>query len=259
MQGGDQVVVLFAGFIVQQGFAGRALFQHFLRDPHSLRVRIRAGRLAVQHSHLQCGQRCPGISVGKAGDQRQHAVFYLDRLFSEAPGIVQRALQQGQHILFGESLQHEHLAAGQKRPVHLERRVFGRCADQDDGALFHERQESVLLRLIEAVDLVDEQDGLFPKAAALVRLFHHFLDLLDAAGDGGEIDEARFRMVRDDPCQRRLAYARRTPEDHGRHCVLLDDAAQHSALPEQMLLPYDLVDRLGTHAGRERLRHIVFE
>ena len=77
--------------------------------------------------------------------------------------------------------------------------------------------------------------------------------------DGGDIDEARFRMVRDDPCQRRLAYARRTPEDHGRHRVLLDDAAQHSALPEQMLLSYDLVDRLGAQPGGQRLRHIVFE
>ena len=56
-------------------------------------------------------------------------------------------------------LQHEDLRARQQRRVDLERRVLGGRADQHDVAGLDARQEGVLLRLVEAVDLVDEDDG----------------------------------------------------------------------------------------------------
>ncbi len=48
-------------------------------------------------------------------------------------------------------------ARDSKRRVEFERRVFGGRADQHDGAVFHHRQEGILLRAIEAMHLVDEQ------------------------------------------------------------------------------------------------------
>jgi hypothetical protein len=60
--------------------------------------------------------------------------------------------------LLRQRLQHEHLRAREQRRVHLERRVLGGGADQHDVAGLDARQERVLLRLVEAVDLVDEDD-----------------------------------------------------------------------------------------------------
>ena len=57
-----------------------------------------------------------------------------------------------------QRLQHVDRRARQQRAVHLERRILGRRADERDEPLLDVRQERVLLRLVEAMDLVDEQD-----------------------------------------------------------------------------------------------------
>ncbi len=41
--------------------------------------------------------------------------------------------------------------------------ILGRCADERDEALLDERQKRILLRLVEAVDLVHEQDRMTPR------------------------------------------------------------------------------------------------
>lgn len=43
--------------------------------------------------------------------------------------------------------------------IHGERGIFGRGAHEDDEALFDERQEKILLRLVEAMDFVEKEDG----------------------------------------------------------------------------------------------------
>ena len=80
--------------------------------------------------------------------------------------------------------------AREQRRVHLERRVLRRRADQDDRAGLDVRQERVLLRLVEAVDLVDEEHR--PPAALAARCVGRgddLADLLDAGRDGAEGDE----------------------------------------------------------------------
>jgi hypothetical protein len=57
-----------------------------------------------------------------------------------------------------ERLEAEHARAREQRRVHRERRVLRRRADERDRAVLDVRQERVLLRLVEAVDLVDEED-----------------------------------------------------------------------------------------------------
>ena len=71
-----------------------------------------------------------------------------------------RRLRAGRDLLhcrIVQPSQHEHLAAGQQGPIQLEGRVLSRRAHEDDRAVFHIGQEPILLRAIESMDLVDEQ------------------------------------------------------------------------------------------------------
>ena len=102
------------------------------------------------------------------------------------------------------------------------------------------------------MDLVHEHDRALAEAAVVLRLLHDLLDLLDAAGDGGKVDERRPGLVRDDARERGLAHAGRPPEDHGGDLVVLDQAAQHLARPEQMGLADKFRKRLWAQPRRER-------
>ncbi len=70
--------------------------------------------------------------------------------------------------------QHQHLGAGQQRAVQFKRRILGGGAHQHHGAVFHHRQEAVLLAAVEAVDFVDEQQCALPdprRARAASKVF----------------------------------------------------------------------------------------
>ena len=167
--------------------------------------------------------------------------------------VVERAPQDRHDRLDRQRLQDVDLRARQQRRVDLERRVLGRRADQDDVAGLDAGQEGVLLRLVEAVDLVDEQDRAAARAAArLFRFRHDLADLLDARQHGAERDEVRARRAGDHPRQRRLAGARRAPQDDRSQPVVLDRLAQRPSRPEQRLLADDLVEGARTHPLGER-------
>jgi hypothetical protein len=69
------------------------------------------------------------------------------------------AAEQAAQHLGRERLQHEHAGAAEKCADDLEGRVLGGGADEGDGAGLDVGQECVLLRLVEAVYLVAEEDG----------------------------------------------------------------------------------------------------
>ena len=115
------------------------------------------------------------------------------------------------------------------------------------------RQERVLLRLVEAVDLVDEDDRApAGRSRGSLGVGHHVLDLLDAGEHGAERHEPRLRRVGDDARERRLAGARRSPEDDRLQQVALDGLAQRPARREQILLADELVERARPHPLGER-------
>ena len=64
-----------------------------------------------------------------------------------------------------QATEHQHLTAGQQRAVQGKGRVFGGGTDQGDGAVLHNGQEAVLLRAIEAVNLIHEQQRTLPGSA----------------------------------------------------------------------------------------------
>ncbi len=90
-------------------------------------------------------------------------------------------MQDRLDLLGRERREHKHLGPRQQRGVHLERRVLRRRADEDDIAGFDAWEERVLLGFVEAVNLIDEQNG--PAREASPRrlgLGHDVTDLLDA-------------------------------------------------------------------------------
>ena len=161
-------------------------------------------------------------------------------------------MQQRQHILLRQRVQHKHAAARQQSAVDLEGRVFGRRADENDAPLLDVRQKSVLLRLIEAVDFVHEHNCADAEMPVAFRLLHHLPDFLDAAGDGGEGDEVALGLAGDNLRERGFPHARRPPENHRGHQIALNHAAQNLSLAEQMLLSGKFIEVLRAKALRQR-------
>ena len=189
----------------------------------------------------------------------QSVVGYRNLFAAEALRTCYRAAEQLEYIVLRKRLEHEDLAPREQSPVDLERGVLGRRPDKDDAPLFDEGQESILLRLVEAVYLVDEKDRLFAVNAVLVGALHHLADLLDPAGDGGKVDERGVCAVRYDVGESGLPYSGRAPEDHRGDHVAFDDAAQYLTRTDQMLLSDDLVECLRAQARGKRLGHVAAE
>ena len=111
----------------------------------------------------------------------------------------------------------------------------------------------VLLRLVEAVDLVEEEDRPLPvPAQAVAGVLDHAADVVDARRDGGQLLEGRAGGLRDDPGERGLADARRAVEDQRAQPVVLDRPAQGRAGAEHVLLADELVERARPKPLRER-------
>ena len=156
-------------------------------------------------------------------------------------------------LLVGQRLELDDLAAGEQGRVDLEIGVLGRGADQRQQPVLDRGQQRVLLRLVEAVDLVEEEDRPLPVAAEPVaRPLHDAAHVVDPGGDGRELLEGGTRLDRDDPGQRRLADSGRPVEDERAQAVLLDRAAERRPLPEDVLLADQLVERARPQPLRER-------
>ena len=160
------------------------------------------------------------------------------------------ALDEGRDVIRGQRPQDVYARAGQQRRVDLEGRVLGGCADERNRAPFHVRQESVLLRLVEPMNLVDEQHG--SAVGKRLGLGDRLPDLAYAGQHGGKASPLGTGGVREQPRQRGLAGARRTPQDHRVDNPVLGKLAQGPSLVEQMILPDEVAQRTRTHTIRQR-------
>src|ERR1035441_3749881 len=139
----DQVVVLFARFVVEQHLA----LDGVLHGRFGKFVRRRSGYGGFQR--VVGGAR---IAAGVDGDLLQQGGRRGDFQFAQtAFAIGQSALQQLHDLLGRERAQRIHTRARQQRRNHFERRVLRSGADQDDIAALDIREKCVLLRLVEAV------------------------------------------------------------------------------------------------------------
>ena len=129
------------------------------------------------------------------------------------------------------------LGAREQRRVDLEVGVLGRRADQRQQPLLDRGQQRVLLGLVEAVDLVEEEDRRPARRAALLGPRDHLADLGAAGVDRRELLEGAARPGGDDPRQRRLAGAGRAVEDGAVRLAGLDRDPQRRARAEQVPWP----------------------
>ena len=151
-----------------------------------------------------------------------------------------------------ERLQHKHTAARQQRSRQLEARVLGRRPDQRDDAVLDPRQKCVLLRLVEAVDLVAEQDRPLPLILEpLLRLLDDLADATHALRDRREGLEVPVGIVRDDPGEGGFAGAGRAPEDARPDVATPNQIAEGFARAEEMLLTEKLLQCLRPHPRGE--------
>ena len=121
--------------------------------------------------------------------------------------------------------------------------VFGGGADEGDGAVFDVGEDGVLLGFVEAVDLVDEEDGALGTPGA--GLGHDAAEVGDAGGDGGELLEAGVGAAGDDAGEGGLAGAGRAPEDDRGQLAGLDEAAEELAGADEVLLADVVVEVRG--------------
>src|SRR5665648_386774 len=120
------------------------------------------------------------------------------------------------------------------------------------------RQESILLRTVETVDLVDEQERAAPLLPPRLGLLEHLAQVRHARLDGRQLLEMKIGDFGEEPRHGGLAGARRTPEDHRTEASDPHHAAQH-AVAEKMILADHLVEGLRAQAVRERTWRAIGE
>ena len=124
-----------------------------------------------------------------------------------------------------------------------------------DEALLHRRQQRVLLRLVEAVDLVEEEDrALAARRAAVLGALDHVAHLGAAGVDGRRLLERRARVHGEQAGERGLAGAGRPVQDHRvRAGPPRSRCAAPSPRPSRCSCPTNSPSDARPHAHRERL------
>src|SRR6202142_559942 len=240
----NQVEVLLAGLVVEQHLALDRILHRLVRK---LLV------LGRRHRRLERVVGGARIAVGEDGNLLEQLVRGANLQVAEAVlAVVQRPPQQGHDLGHCEPAQRVHLGARQQRRDDFEGRILGGGADEGDVAALDIGQEGVLLRLVEAVDLVDEQQRAAPELAVALGLGHDGLDFLDAAEHGAEGDEIGPRDAGDEAGQRGLADAGRSPQNDRAELAAFDLRAQRLRRAEDVLLAAEVLKAIRAHALGER-------
>ena len=101
-------------------------------------------------------------------------------------------------------------------------------------------RKRILLRAVEAVDLVDEQQRALAGLAARAGRVEHLLQVGDAGEDRRDLLEFELGLVGEQARHRGLAGAGRPPEDQRAERARLQHAGQRAVGAEQMILADDL-------------------
>ena len=233
-EGGHDVVVLVAGPVVEEV----ALLHGALDMVEADR------RLAGQRGRrLEPVEGNPGVAACDF-EQRVHRVA-VDRGVQLGQASLHHLLQ----LLALQRLQAEDAAARKERRDDLERGVFGGGADQGDRPILDVGQDRVLLCLVEAVDLVDEEHGAQTRPPVDLGFGHHLAQVGHARGHGGHGHHPGAGLGGQQAGQRRLAAPRRSPQhDAGQvaRAGQLPEDVHHLSLADQV------VELPGPHPGRER-------
>src|SRR2546423_11624967 len=98
-----------------------------------------------------------------------------------------------------ERLKSKNLRTGHQRAIYIKERIVGRRADEEESPRLDIGQENVLLRLVEMLDLINEQDRLLPGCAEAIRgRGNDTAHLGDIAFHAADPDEFCVRLLRND-------------------------------------------------------------
>jgi len=237
-----QVAVL----VVPQRAMLERLRDHLLRDHVAIDARGSAG--------LERRQRAPRVAAAEHANPRLRIGFDGEFAHAESAfSVRQRAIDHRADRFLRQRLQRDHAAPRQQRGVDRERRILSRRADQHEQSVFDVRQERVLLRLVEAMNLVDEHERALPSSRpARLGGRDRVANLRNARQHCRERLEREARVLRDQLRERRLAGARRAPQQKRSSLAALDRATQRAAFADDLLLTQILLQRLRPHAFGER-------
>src|ERR1700737_703522 len=114
------------------------------------------------------------------------------------------------------------------------------------------REESILLPLVEAVDLGQKKDRLSADLEPLLGLRHHFAYSWNSFCDGREGDEVAVSVLSDQSAGWGLAGAGWSPENHGADGSLLYCVSERFSGRQEVFLSNKLLERPRAHAGGQR-------
>ena len=210
-------------------------------------------RVGEKDGGLECGER--GTSIpGRQLDEVVERVGRERHAERSHPslGVDDRELQQTSDLLGFEGLETEEETPRDQRADEAVVRILGGRADQGDRAVLDRRQEDLLLRLVPAMDLVDEQDR--PEERRL-GVIHHPASVRDAGADRGELLEVGADRHREQVGQGGLPGARGTPQDRGGQVPTVDQLREGLAFSEKVVMSDELLEIARTHPRRKRSIH----
>ena len=198
------------------------------------------------HRDFECRERGAAVAVGQRDE-------VIDRVLVRLRLLALERVHEDAEVVFTQRLEPKDGRPADERRVDFEERILRRRADQGEDPRFDGREQRVLLGLVEPMHLVKKEDG----AAATIGepapcSLDHFAHVLDARGHRRQRDELARAVVRDHRRERGLSRARRTPQDDRAQPVGLDKGAKGRGRTEQVVLPDNVIDRLGPHARGER-------
>ena len=221
-----------------------------------IRVARRSAGLGGDHQggRLQRVEGVPGVAVGPVDQVGQGVVVKGQAPAAEAPlGVGQGPGDDQLEVAGAQRLQPEQQRAAHQGRVHGEERVLGGRPDQHHRAVLDPGQQGVLLALVEAVDLVDEQDAPAPQGAEpLAGRGQQRPHVLDPGAGRRQLLEMGPGGLGDDVGQGGLPRPGRPPQDHRPQLVGLDQRPQRALGPEHVPLPDELLKGPWPHPRGQR-------
>ena len=219
------------------GWAGRAVT--------GLAIRASIGQALRQFDQIERPAR---VAVGGQGQAP------CLRLAQGQPQGVGAAAQDGLQLGLAERPQAIHPGPRQQRRVQFEGGVFGGGANQGQRAVFDKGQKGILLRLVEAVHLVDKQHALAARGALGPPGRNGLANGLDAIHHRGQRQHAAVCRGAQQARQGGLADSGRSPQDHGMQRLRVETAAQGFARRQKMALADKILGPRGAQLGGQGLR-----
>ena len=245
VQGGNQVVMPLAILVVHRHPALQELPK---RGGVQRIVDLRGIQrfcLVEQESAVAIGRCDQGVA--RFGCQGEGAL----KLFCAAEQLGQR--------LGIQAVEDQHLRPAEKGCVQFEGGVLGGRTHQCHHAALHEGQETVLLRAVEAMDLVHEQQRALTRLLRLLGCGESLLQVRNAAEDRAYRLVSHANGIRQQARDACLAGAGRPPQHHAGQFSGGYHPADGTGLARQVLLPDDLCQGARAQAiGQGRVLAHVF-